>query len=294
MRVVAVTGAGGQLGRQLVEAFRAAGDEVLPLSRPTLDLDAPDAAIRVLVDARPSVVVNAAAWTDVDGCAGDPEAALRRNGEAPRRLAEATAAWEPLFVQVSTNEVFDGMSMTPYDEEDAPNPVNPYGISKLAAEEVVAESAPRPLVIRTAWLFGPGGRNFVSKILAAAQTARKRGDPLRLVEDEWGNPTWTPALATAIVNAVGLAPEADVQLVHLAGSPATTRSDWATTAIEALGDGRPAIEPVSGAEFARASRVPPRAVLATGLARRLGIGPIGWQDETADYARSLVAEGVAT
>ena len=287
MSRVAITGARGQLGRQLVEAFRANGDEVLPLSRPQLDLDSPEAAIGLLRDARPEVIVHAAAWTDVDGCARDPEAALRRNGDTPRRLAEATAAWEPLFVQISTNEVFDGTATAPYAEDAAPNPVNPYGASKLAAEEAVREAAPRHLVIRTAWLFGPGGENFVSKILAAATRATQRGEPLRVVDDEWGNPTWAPSLAAAIVTAVRVAPEADVRLLHLAGSPATTRLGWASVALEALGMDRPRIEPISGAAFARDSRVPPRAVLATGLARNLGITPMGWQRETADHARSL-------
>ena len=120
MTGVAVTGARGQLGRQLVQAFRANGDEVLPLSRPQLDLDAPEAAISLLRDARPEVIVHAAAWTDVDGCARDPEAALRRNGDTPRRLAEATAAWQPLFVQISTNEVFDGTATLPTTRRTRP------------------------------------------------------------------------------------------------------------------------------------------------------------------------------
>ena len=287
MNRVAITGARGQLGRQLVEAFRANGDEVLPLSRPQLDLDAPEAAIALLRDARPEVIVHAAAWTDVDGCARDPEAAMRRNGETPRRLAEATAAWEPLFVQISTNEVFDGTARVPYVEDAAPNPVNPYGASKLAAEEAVRKAAPRHLVIRTAWLFGPGGENFVSKILAAATRATQRGEPLRVVDDEWGNPTWAPSLAYAIVTAVRLAPAADMRLLHLAGSPATTRLGWASVAIEVLGMKGPLIEPISSTAFARDSRVPPRAVLATALARTLGINPTGWQRETADHVRSL-------
>lgn len=278
---VAIVGANGQLGRELVTTF-AAEAEVIAFGHDRLDLADPHAG-RVLADADPDLVVNAAAWTDVDGCARDPERAMELNGRAPGRLASATDA---LFVQVSTNEVFDGNGADPYTEVDAPNPVNPYGVSKLAGERAVAQAAPRHLIVRTAWLFGPGGRNFVTKILAAATAAAQRDEPARVVDDEWGNPTWAPALARAIAAAVGL-PDGDrPAIVHLAGEPATTRFGWAERVIGLRG-GLPAPTPVPGSTFVRASRVPPHAVLSTRSADALGLPPIDWAVALEGYVPSL-------
>lgn len=280
---VAVTGATGQLGRQLVAAFSATA-EVVALGHADLDLADPGAG-GVIADARPDVVVNAAAWTDVDGCARDPERAMELNGRAPGRLAAATDA---LFVQVSTNEVFDGSADAPYAETDAPHPINPYGASKLAGERAVTDAAPRHLIVRTAWLFGPGGRNFVTKILDVARAAAASGDAARVVDDEWGNPTWTPALAAAIVAAVALPDDVRPPILHLAGEPPVTRFGWAERAIRLAG-GLPDPEPVPNASFARASRVPPRAVLATRRAAELGLPPISWEAPLAGYLASLGA-----
>jgi dTDP-4-dehydrorhamnose reductase len=287
MGQVAVTGAAGQLGRQLVNAFEAAGDHVIRLSRPLLDLDDPGAAIDALARVQPQVIVHAAAWTDVDGCARQPELALRRNAIASERLAGGSAAWQPLFVQVSTNEVFDGTADHPYVETDAPKAINPYGASKLAAEFAVAEATQHHLIVRTAWLFGPDGSNFVTKIATAADRASAEGKPLRVVDDEWGNPTWTPALAEAIRLAVERAPEAGIRTLHLAGTPATSRHGWAAQ-ISASLDEPPGLEAISATEYRRASAVPRHAVLSTDRARWLGIAALGWMDETADYVRSML------
>lgn len=285
-RRVAITGATGQLGRELVHAFRRAGDEVAGLSRPGFDLGNVDASAPLLADLRPEVVINAAAWTDVDGCARDPEQAMRLNGDAPLRLAVLTRPWQPLFVQISTNEVFDGIAERPYAEDAAAAPINPYGKAKLAAERGVASATRNHLIIRTAWLFGPNGHNFVSKILAAAERARDRGESLRVVDDEWGNPTWTPALARAIVDAVARAPQAGIRALHLAGSPAVTRHAWAARALERL-EHPPKLAPMALADYPRPSRVPPRAVLSLVLARSLGIRPIDWQNATHRYVAGL-------
>lgn len=293
-RRIAVTGAAGQLGRQLVAAFEGAGHEVLKLSRPQLDLEDPRSGIALLAAARPDVLIHAAAWTDVDGCARDPDRAMRLNAEAPAKLAAASAAWDALFVQISTNEVFDGNADLPYGEHDDTHPINPYGASKLAAEQAVAAATPQHLVIRTAWLFGPGGSNFVTKILATARRMTEERRPLRVVEDEWGNPTWTPMLADAIRRAVEIAPLRDVPLLHLAGSPATNRFEWARQTLTLLGPASPSIEPIAATEWARSSRVPLRAVLSTGLAGSLGIGPLDWREATTGYARSITEEAAVT
>lgn len=278
MSRVAITGAGGQLGRQLVAAFERAGHDVRGLGRAELDITDPDSA-DALRDWRPDVVVNSAAWTDVDGCARDPERAMRVNGDGARLVAELAASVGALVVQISTNEVFDGGRDRPYRPEDEPNPINAYGLSKLAGERAVAAATPRHLIVRTAWLFGPGGTNFVTKILAAGERMRDASEPLRLVSDEFGNPTWTPDLAAAIVDASG---RGRTGVIHLAGTPATSRLEWARVALGAARVEVP-IEPVPLSSFERASTPPSRAVLETSPE-----GPeLPWGPATRAYAAEL-------
>jgi len=282
-RRVAVTGAAGQLGRQLVTGFTAVGGEVLALMRPQFDITrASD--LDGLVAWRPDVVVNSAAWTDVDGCARDPARAMQINAEAAGAVAAAASRAGAAIVQISTNEVFDGSLDRPYSEDDAPQPINPYGVSKLAGERLVAEANPRHVVVRTAWLFGPGGRNFVTKIMAAAKTAAERGEPLRVVSDEWGNPTDTPWLASAIVTLLALRPaDVDGLTLHLAGEPPASRFTWAQAI---LGAGS-VMTPVALSDFRRDTVVPPRAVLDTSRARGLGIPPGEWHEAARQVAASL-------
>jgi dTDP-4-dehydrorhamnose reductase len=239
---------------------------------------------RHLVELRPELVVNAAAWTDVDGCARDPQKAMEINGMAPGRLATAAASIRAAFIQISTNEVFDGASDKPYAEDADPHPVNPYGASKLAGERAVAAANPEHLVVRSAWIFGPGGRNFASKIVAAARNARERGTALRVVDDEYGNPTWAPDLAAAIVKAADAGCRGTL---HLAGEPAATRYEWASTILADLAD--VILEPIPHTEFQRPAPVPTRAVLNMERARRLGFASIDWRRRTRSYAADLLA-----
>jgi dTDP-4-dehydrorhamnose reductase len=266
-RRVAVTGAGGRLGAELVRAFEAGGHEVLPLAHPAFDITRPTDLGRV-TDWHPEVVVNSAAWTDVDGCARDPERAMRINGKAAGGVAAAAAAAGALSVQVSTNEVFDGTAERPYAEDDEPNPINSYGASKLAGENAVTAANPRHLVVRTAWLFGPLGPSFPSKIREAADRARASGEPLRVVEDEWGNPTWIPWLADSIVALVSGPSDTSGGTWHLAGDPPTSRLGWAE---HVLRGSEVEILPTRLDDYARPSRPPKRAVLDTRRAGAAGL-----------------------
>jgi dTDP-4-dehydrorhamnose reductase len=275
-RRVAITGAAGQLGRELVHAFGDAGDDVLELSRPAFDLT--DVAhLERIRSWRPDVVVNAAAWTDVDACAREPERALLINGSAAGAVAGAAALAGALAVQISTNEVFDGTLDRAYVEDDVANPINPYGASKLAGERAVAAADVEHLVGRTAWLYGPGSRNFPGKIRGAAERMLAEGRPLRVVADEWGNPTDVRWLSTAVRDLVGLtmAGAAGFGIHHLAGQPATSRLDWAR---EILRDSPVAIEPMRLEDYHRDSRVPARAVLDVSKAAALGIPAFDWRN----------------
>ena len=174
MRVL-VTGAGGQLGRELARHCAAAGDDVVALDRAQLDVGDRRAVAQALGTHQPEVVVNAAAWTAVDACEGDPERAFRDNADAVRWLREACDGAGAHLVQVSTDYVFDGTLDRPYREDDAPNPLSVYGRSKLAGELAAGDAA---TIVRTSWLCGAIGGNMVKTVLRLA----KERDELSFVE----------------------------------------------------------------------------------------------------------------
>jgi dTDP-4-dehydrorhamnose reductase len=304
---IAITGAGGRLGRALVAALEAAPFTgtfgPLAWSRPDYDLDDPSAAARMVGRDAPEVVVHAAAWTDVDGCAREPARAMRRNALAVAELAEACAAAGTDLVLISTNEVFDGRRTDGrgYAPADRPAPGNPYGASKLAGESaaqaaflrrggVLAAVAgapaagPQLAVVRTAWLFGPPGNDFPAKILAAARRARGAGEPLRVVGDEVGSPTYAPDLADAIVEL--LAGGTYAGLHHVVNGGVVSRAAWARTILAAARLDVPVVE-IPLADWARPSAVPAWAVLApTPLPSGEPLRP--WQAALADYLPLLL------
>jgi dTDP-4-dehydrorhamnose reductase len=295
---VAVAGAGGRLGRALVEALEEAPFTGLsgPIAwtRRDFDLDAPEGIHELLDRDRPEAVVNAAAWTDVDGCAREPNVARRRNSDAVHVLAEATAARGIDLVQVSTNEVFDGRRTDErgYAADDATNPISPYGVSKLGGE-IAATAAYRGAaahlgIVRTAWLYGPPGNDFPAKILGAAERSRAAGEPLRVVADEYGSPTYTHDVAEAIVELLG---SGDVSGVHhVVNAGVASRADWARELFRQIGLDVP-IEEVPASTWARASTPPAWGVLApTPLPGGKPLRP--WQPALADYLPMLV-RGVA-
>ena len=273
---VAVTGASGRLGRALVQALEDAPftGPMGPIawSRPAFDLDTvTPAAARALIDRdRPELVIHSAAWTDVDGCARDPELAGRRNGNAAGALAEACAAAGVDLAIVSTNEVFDGTRTDGhgYRPGDATNPINPYGASKLLAERLSAEALAGGrgvAILRTTWLHGPPGNDFPEKIARAAIKARDAGQPLKAVSDEIGSPTWTPDLADAIVELIAedalIAEDGGRPTIHhLVNAGRASRADWAREVLRATGI-QVDIEEVPASTWQRASTPPLWAVL---------------------------------
>lgn len=279
---IAVTGCGGRLGRALLAALAeapfAGPSGTLGWDLPEHDLDTPGTDARLIERDRPDVVIHAAAWTDVDGCARDPELAMRRNGTAVGELAEACLAVGVDLVLVSTNEVFDGKRTDGrgYRPSDLPRPINPYGASKLAGEiaartafarggGTVAADKRTPLpagpglaIVRTAWLYGPPGSDFPAKILAAADRARAAGEPLRVVGDEVGSPTYTVDLARAIARLVGSGALAGVH--HVVNRGTASRAAWARELLRLVGNDV-ALEEVPSAAWPRASWPPRWAVL---------------------------------
>lgn len=279
--------------------------EVLAWDLPDHDLDDPASAGRLVGTNRPDVVVHCAAWTDLDGCARNPELAIRRNGTATGELAEACALSGASLIVISTNEIFDGARKdgVGYRPDDAPNPINPYGASKLVGERVAARAfeavrrttaaaaaaaatreAPQLGIVRTAWLFGPGAPDFPTKILAAARRAAEEKQPLRVVGDEWGTPTYTLDLARAIADLLETGRYAGIH--HVVNGLFATRSQWALYVV-----GRAQLEvevqEVPSEIWDRPSKPPRWGVLEP---TPLPNGPLRlWPDAMAEYAPILLS-----
>lgn len=292
---VAVTGASGRLGIALVSALANAPftGPAGPIAwdRAAFDLDAPETVGARLDADRPEVVVHAAAWSDVDGCALDPALAFRRNGAATGILSAACAARAIDLIAVSTNEVFDGRRTDGegYGVADRPAPGNPYGASKLEGERL-AIGAYEPAtagslgIVRTAWLFGSAGRDFPRRILDAAERATAAREPLRAVADEWGTPTYVHDLAEAIVEL--LAADAIAGIHHVVNGGTASRADWARDVIARAGVEIDVVE-VPSTTWQRPSTPPRWGVLAPSPLPS-GEPLRAWRDAMADYAPTLV------
>jgi dTDP-4-dehydrorhamnose reductase len=271
-----VTGASGNLGHDLAAVLAADADaELLAASRAELDIT-DTAAVRAAVAGR-DVVVNAAAWTDVDGAEADEAGAVAVNGAGVANLATACAESGAVLLHVSTDYVFPGDATEPYPEDAAIRPVNAYGRSKAVGEAAVREILPdRGFIVRTAWLYGEHGRNFVSSVLRAAADR----EYLDVVSDTRGQPTWSYPLAAQLVALGDLAVtgQAPAGIYHGTASGATS---WyglarAAFALSGLDPGR--IRAVTSDQFKRAARRPVFSVLGHAGWARAGISPLAdWQ-----------------
>jgi dTDP-4-dehydrorhamnose reductase len=234
-------------------------------------------AIRAAIAAcQPDVVIHAAAWTDVDGCARDPERAYRVNALGTQNVALACAEVGAALVYISTNEVFDGTATEPYREWDPVHPINPYGRSKAAGEWLVSHLLTRFYIVRTAWLYAPGGRNFPHRII---QLADERG-ALRVVADEVSNPTYAPDLAAALAALI----RTDAYGVyHLTNSGYCSRYEFARAILRQTGREHIPVEPITLDQFQRDSTPPRFAPLANTAAAALGIVLRPWEEALAEF-----------
>jgi dTDP-4-dehydrorhamnose reductase len=277
---VALTGAAGQLGRELTALGRRAGHEVVAADRRRCDVARPGAARRLLDECRPDALLNCAAWTDVDGAEASPDEAYRANALGPRLLASACAAAGVRLCHLSTDFVFDGGGDSPVDEWAPTRPLSVYGASKLAGEREVRELCPDHQIVRTAWLFGQGGPNFVLTVL---RLARERPE-LRVVADQHGSPTWTGHLAPALLR---LVERGEPGTYHLTGGGSTSRHGLAEAVLAEAGVAVPVL-PVTTEEFPLPACRPRFAVLDNRAWRLLGEAPLpGWRDGVRGYLASL-------
>lgn len=254
-RRMVVTGAAGMLGQRVVDVGRVHGWDVVAAPRAEIDVTNLDLTTRTLEALSPTVVINCAAFTDVDGAEEHEAEALRINGDGAGNLARATAALGVRLIHVSTDYVFAGDAHEPYREDAPTAPQGAYGRTKLAGEQQVALHNPNHLICRTAWVFGSAGRNFVDTMVALAADR----DEVQVVDDQTGSPTWTGHLAPALVRAA--AGEA-TGIAHMAGGGQVTWCGLAAEVFARIGGGTRAT-PVTTDAFPRPARRPAWSVLAS-------------------------------
>jgi dTDP-4-dehydrorhamnose reductase len=283
MRVL-VTGAAGQVGREVVDACAAAGDEVVACDHATLELADRDSVLQAVAAAAPEAVVHVGAWTDVDGCESDPDRAYAVNALGTRHVAEAARGAGARVCYVSTDYVFDGTSARPYREWDATNPLSVYGRSKLAGEAVLA---PSDTVVRTSWVCGRHGRNFVKTIVGRAA----QGQQLTVVDDQHGCPTFAEDLA-AMIRTLVVARLPGI--FHVTNQGPTTWYRFARDAVEAAGLDPALVAPISTADM-RPPRPAPRpanSVLDNAALRLSGLPLLADHHEPLErLAKELGAQG---
>jgi dTDP-4-dehydrorhamnose reductase len=273
-----VTGAGGMLGGAVAAVAQRLGHDVIALTRADLDITDGDATREALAEAQPRAVVNCAAWTDVDGAEIHEARALAVNGAGAGNVARAADAVGARAVHLSTDYVFDGRKTIPYVEDDLPCPLGAYGRSKAAGEEAVAAACQNHAIVRTAWLFGAGGRNFVDTMLTLAQER----DEVRVVTDQVGSPTWSGHLAPALVE---LAERPDAGVFHVAGGG---RCSWYELAVEAFDATEVAcrVVPATSESFPRPAPRPAFSVLESIRPQAPILPP--WQEGLRAYVRERV------
>lgn len=294
MRLV-VTGRDGQVARSLMEvALTCDGIEVIALGRPELDLARPDTVIEAIASARPDIVVSAAAYTAVDQAEDEPELAFAVNAVGAGKVSEAAALLGVPVIHLSTDYVFDGTKPSPYVETDAPAPLGVYGASKLAGEQAVAAVNPHHLILRTAWVYSPFGKNFVKTVLRLAS----KQDEIRIVADQWGNPTSALDIANAVLHA---APMLDQEksfdafgIYHLAGTGETNWSGFARHILrtsERLDGPIARVVDIATADYRTKARRPASSRLSSArFASAFGWNTPDWRPSTEEVVRRILSE----
>jgi dTDP-4-dehydrorhamnose reductase len=273
-----VTGAGGMVGHDVCAALESRSETVLRLTKSDLDITDATVVRDAVRRARPDIIVNCAAYTKVDDAEANEHLATAINGSAVECLADAANDAGALLVQISTDFVFDGAKRTPYEVNDVPAPLSAYGRSKLVGEQA-ASMARMHLILRTAWLFGVHGPNFVEAI---RNQVRKGTNPLRVVNDQRGRPTYTPYLADAIVRLAQRARDDENArgIVHYADDPECTWFDFARAIV---GD-QATVIPVSSDAYPRPAIRPAYSVLSTDRYEQItGLKPESWEEGLREY-----------
>lgn len=275
---VLVTGAAGLVGRALVEHCSASGDQVLSFDHQSLDIGDADKVESVITSQRPDAVINCAAWTDVDGCESDPERARRANALGPENLARASRKANALLLTISTDYVFDGEKEGFYTQRDTPAPISVYGRFKLEGEHRAQEVNARTIVIRTGYIFGPGGKNFLSNVITRAA----RGEKLKAIRDCWGTPTYGRDLARRL-RQLAIRDLPGIYHVVSSGEGASFET-FSFEAFRLAGYDPSTIEVVSSDSLSRPAPRPRNSRLKCLLSEAIGLAPLpGWQEGLAHF-----------
>jgi dTDP-4-dehydrorhamnose reductase len=275
MRIL-LAGHKGQLGRILMKVLDA--HRIMGVDLPEYDITDLKTLRNLVRDFCPHLILNSAAMTDVDGCANNPQQAYQVNGVGAQNLALIAAEIGAEMLQISTNEVFNGKADEPYDEWAHRDPINAYGRSKLAGERAVESMSTRFYIVRTAWLFAPGGRNFPHRIIALAE---QKGS-LRVVDDEVSNPTYAYDLAQAVQQLIGTHAYG---YYHFVNEGATSRYDFAREILILSGRKHIPITPIKSSEWERASTPPLYAPLANYAGAAHGIRLRDWKQALNIFLR---------
>lgn len=270
--MILVVGSNGMLGQDLLSLL---GDRGRGVDLPDIDITDLLSVQRVLTALRPQVIVNCAAYTDVDGCENDAEKAMQVNGEGVAFLAMISAEIKAKLVQISTDYLFDGKKGSPYQEDDLPKPLNIYGESKLAGELNV-DVNPDNLVVRTQWLYGLHGKNFVETMLRLGQEQKE----LTVVDDQIGCPTWTMDLARAVISLID---HNCTGVYHCTNSGFVSWNSFASKIFE-LANMDVKVLPMTTQQLNRPAKRPLNSILdCSKLAKDTGFTPRPWQEALALY-----------
>jgi len=283
---VLLLGKTGQVGRELTRTLAPLGAVEAP-ARAELDLAKPDAVRSAVRAVKPEVIVNAAAYTAVDRAETEQDAAFAANRDGPAVLADEAMRAKALLVHFSTDYVFDGEKSSPYVETDPTNPLNAYGRSKLAGEEAIRSAGCRHLIFRTSWVYSDAGSNFLLAIRARA----RRGEPLRVVDDQFGAPTSSLMLADAVPGAIrrAVADEALCGTYHLSAAGRITWYGFAWALLQASGIAAQ-IVPISSKDYEAPARRPRNSLLDNSkIAGKLGIRLPPWDDGMLQVLQRLKA-----
>lgn len=288
MRVV-VTGSGGMVGRAVRRHCEAIGDLVFAFDHQSLDISDSDQVMRKIQASEPEAVINCAAWTDVDGCEGDHGRAFAANADGPENLAKASQASNAQLVTISTDYVFDGTKAKGfYTQEDSPNPQSVYGKAKLQGERRATAAHPAgTVVVRTGFIFGVGGTNFLSTVVARA----RRGEKLKAIGDSWGTPTYARDLAVRLRE---LAAAGHAGIFHVANAgDGVSYVEFAEAAVAAGGIIGASIEGIEMNSLERPAARPRNSRLKCLASDQLGLAPLPfWKDSLRDFV-SLESAAVA-
>ena len=267
MRVV-VTGGRGLVGRAVAEHCAAVGDEVLSYGHKDLDISDRDAVRQVISGNRPDVVINCAAWTNVDGCESDQERAFAANAAGPENLAAACKEAECIFITISTDYVFDGAKSGFYTQLDEPNPESVYAASKLEGERLSALAYGGSIIVRTGYVFGPGGINFLSTVVERI----KKGERIKAISDAYGTPTYAKDLAVRLRE---LAEKNVAGIYHVVNSgPGVSFEEFTRKAIALLGNREVVVEAVSSDALNRPAKRPRNSRMRCLLTEKIGLPPL--------------------